>query len=148
MNQNAMSTQNETAKSLILILEDEYRVAVAIARMLRRATYRTIIARSVEEAKKLYMVHCHELDIVLADYGMRGEETGLDYLSWVKSQDCNIRRILISGFELHHFHHKMDSCCHAVLQKPFDMKQLELYLNASVSSPSYLNIAPTDMSSS
>ena len=110
---------------MVLIVEDEYRVALAMAKIVRGLGYTTLIAKNIDAAKATIQKHQHEVSIVIADYGMRGPETGLDFLAWLEQQDVQPVRILVSGMNLDPDALGIYDHCHYFLEKPFNLQKLQ-----------------------
>ena len=107
----------------ILLLEDEPRVACALARMITHLGHAVIQAGSVEAAERAFTEH-DEIGLVVADYGMNSEQTGLDFLRWTQRQRPHVRRVLISGLPLDDQRSAVDAICPLFLRKPFSIKDL------------------------
>lgn len=73
-----------------------------------------------------------EIMAIVADYGLDGEETGLDFLGWAKVHHPSARRILISGLNAGSLHGNIGEICDTFLPKPFDLDQLEEALAITV----------------
>ena len=107
----------------ILLLEDEPRVACALARMITHLGHAVIQVGSVESAEQAFLEH-EEIGLVVADYGMNSAQTGLDFLRWTKRQRPHVRRVLISGLPLDNQRAHVDETCHHFMRKPFNLKDL------------------------
>lgn len=77
-----MKTQNNTTQ--ILIVEDEILIADAIRRYLLKKQYQVSIARSYEEAKRLYQEK--KPSLVLLDIQLNGTKSGIDFAYFMQSQ--------------------------------------------------------------
>ena len=85
--------------STILLLEDEPRVACALAHMITTLGHAIIQVNEVELAQKVFTQH-QEITVIVADYRMNTNITGLDFLVWARAQRPDVKRILISGQNL------------------------------------------------
>lgn len=120
-----MTFSSTASKTIVLIVEDEYRVALAMAKIVRGLGYMTLIAKNIDAAKVMIQKHQHDIHIVIADYGMRGPETGLDFLKWFKTQLFQPIRILVSGMKLDTEALDIYEHCHYFLEKPFNLQKLQ-----------------------
>lgn len=120
-----MTFLSTASKTIVLIVEDEYRVALAMSKIVRGLGYTTLIAKNIDAARAMIQKHQHDIHIVIADYGMRGPETGLDFLKWLESQLFQPVRILVSGLNLDPEALEIYEHCHYFLEKPFNLQKLQ-----------------------
>ena len=113
--------------STILLLEDEPRVACALAHMITTLGHAIIQVNEVELAQKVFTQH-QEITVIVADYRMNTNITGLDFLVWARAQRPDVKRILISGQNLRSKADEIDEVCHTFLPKPFEIVDLETSL--------------------
>ncbi|CAN0509959.1 unnamed protein product, partial [Laminaria digitata] len=111
----------------IMLLEDEPRVACALAYMITSLGWAIVLVDSVEQARAIFHEH-EDLFAIVADYRMNSEKTGLDFLKWAKREREDVRRILISGQDLRRSYVEIQDHCHTFLPKPFEVSDLEAAL--------------------
>ena len=107
----------------ILLVDDEPEVTNAIARLLRKDY---IITKCTEPEKALEIVKQNDIDLVLSDIRMP-VMNGVELLSEVKEHNCDIGRVLLSGYS------DMELCQKAIdeeiaaiiLTKPWDNFELK-----------------------
>ncbi|MEO6423755.1 MAG: diguanylate cyclase [Candidatus Nitrotoga sp.] len=80
---------------IILIVDDEVEIGAALARMLRRYSYKILRAKSGNEG--LALLAEHDVGVVLSDQRMP-EMTGIEFLSQVKELYPQTIRIILSGY--------------------------------------------------
>ena len=78
-------------------------------------------------AQKVFTQH-QEITVIVADYRMNTNITGLDFLVWARAQRPDVKRILISGQNLRSKADEIDEVCHTFLPKPFEIVDLETSL--------------------
>lgn len=121
--------------STILLLEDEPRVACALAHMITTLGHAIIQVNDVKLAQRVFMDH-DEVNAIIADYRMNTDITGLDFLVWARVQRPDVKRILISGQNLRTKSAEIAEVCHNFLPKPFEIVDLEDALAAQISQAS------------
>jgi CheY-like chemotaxis protein len=126
----------------ILLLEDEMRVALVLSRMLNTLGFQVKIAKDALQARTIIERQYPHFCLIIADYGMRGGEDGLSFLSWAKVQYPQTHRVLISGLPLSELRETIDKTCDAFLTKPFDGDKLKEVLFKQLSLTSALHRAP------
>ena len=125
----------------ILLLEDEMRVALVLSRMLNVLGFQVKIAKDALQARAIIEKQYPHFRLIISDYGMRGGEDGLSFLSWAKLQYPHTHRVLISGLPLTELRESIDKVCHAFIAKPFDGDKLkevlfnQLFLSKSTRRP-------------
>jgi DNA-binding NtrC family response regulator len=107
----------------ILVLEDDPLVARGLTRVLGLMGHEVVLARAVEDAKSLSNAH-GDLSIAMADLGLPGGESGLDFLNWLKASRAGVRRILLTGMSST-AGFENDPPRQTVLFKPFDRSRLQ-----------------------
>lgn len=116
---------DEDERRYILLLEDEMRVALVLSRMLNALGFQVKIAKDALQARSIIETQYPHFCLIISDYGMRGGEDGLSFLSWAKTQYPQTHRILISGLPLTELRDHIDKACHAFIAKPFDGDKLK-----------------------
>src|SRR5436853_5469163 len=80
----------------ILVVEDDRGVARLEQKQLQRAGYSVVCAGTAEEA--LSQLKHHSLDLILLDYVLPGEVTGLHLYKQMQDLGHNLRVIIVTGF--------------------------------------------------
>ena len=111
----------------LLLLEDEPRVACALSHLITMIGPSIVQTSSVELAQAAFQDD-QSIRWVLADYGMNGELTGLDFLAWAKEERSEVKRILISGLDIHDIHDEIEAICDDFIPKPFGVEELRAVL--------------------
>jgi|GEM_PF-5220254 DNA-binding NtrC family response regulator len=121
--------------STILLLEDEPRVACALAYMITTLGHAIIQVNDVKLAQQVFRDN-DEINAIVADYRMNTDFTGLDFLVWARAKRPGVKRILISGQNLRAKTAEIADICHNFLPKPFEIVDLENALEEQVSQAS------------
>lgn len=98
---------------LLLLVDDEKTVLEALKAVLESSNYRVLAAMSGAEALSTYKTHSAEIDCVLTDLAMPGDN-GNKLITALRELDQNLRIIVITGSQQHVEHAEVD----AVLYKP------------------------------
>lgn len=85
--------RNEQA---ILVVDDEIRVRVSLARYLTGRGYRVFEPGNVAEAKAVVNAKA-PIDLVFSDVNMPGDENGFALARWLRQHHPNIKVLLTSG---------------------------------------------------
>jgi DNA-binding response OmpR family regulator len=113
----------------LLVLEDDEVVARGVVRLAGVLGHRATCARNLDEAKSSFLAQ--PFDLVLADFGLREGESGLDFLAWVKDAAPQVIRVLTSGAQT-----AIDANAQTLVQrflpKPFGRAELLLLLQSAV----------------
>ncbi|MCB0196529.1 MAG: response regulator [Anaerolineae bacterium] len=111
-------------KAKILLVEDDKMVADTLIAMLTRLDYRLISAVNATEAVKIYSQYKHEIDLVISDVVMPGNDGGELFLS-LKAQNPDLKMILITGYILRRKESELlNKGIVAWLQKPVSLSEL------------------------
>jgi PAS domain S-box-containing protein len=86
----------EPASSAVLVLEDDFGVATLQKRRLERAGYSVIVA--TEAAQVDAIVAEGKVNLLVLDFRLQGDITGLDVYERLKAQGLNIPAILVTAF--------------------------------------------------
>lgn len=86
----------EPASSAVLVVEDDVGVATLQKRRLERAGYSVIVATSAQQAQSI--VADGKINLLVLDFRLEGETTGLDVYERFKAQGLNIPAILVTAF--------------------------------------------------
>jgi DNA-binding NtrC family response regulator len=82
----------------VLVLEDDPLVREGLIATLTHLGHEGLCTSTIEGAQAL--IHRHEdVEVALADAGLRCGQLGVDFLRWLKSARPAIARVLISGVE-------------------------------------------------
>jgi PAS domain S-box-containing protein len=108
----------------ILVVDDEEVVRKLAREMLRRAGYDVVTAAGATEAVTWYRAHPHEIDLVIIDMVMPGED-GQECFKALKTIDPDVRAILSTGYGLDgHAQDTLDAGMVGYVQKPYHMEDL------------------------
>ncbi|PIE53240.1 hypothetical protein CSA37_02540 [Candidatus Fermentibacteria bacterium] len=124
----------------VLVVDDEDQVREFIALSLSDMSSNVIEVNSVSSAKEV--IENSDIDVVISDIAMPGNETGIDLLSWCRERDVPAPFILISGYvtpEAARF--ALSKGVQFVIHKPFKREQLqEAVMSSFVIRDSYGNL--------
>ncbi len=113
----------------VLMVDDEEMVIDVGSRFLERIGYRVLVARSGEEAVKIYGENKSSIDLVLLDMIMPGMGGGKTF-DGLKRIDPSVKVILASGYSMNtQTTEILNRGCRGFIQKPFSMAQLSRKLN-------------------
>jgi DNA-binding response OmpR family regulator len=73
-----------TRSPMVLVVDDELPLRELLARMLARHRFVPVTAESAADAMTAAVTH--EIDAVIVDLGLRGGDSGLDIVQWLRSQ--------------------------------------------------------------
>jgi two-component system cell cycle sensor histidine kinase/response regulator CckA len=108
----------------ILLIDDEEMIIKVGQELLQELGYKVIVARSGDEAIKLYKKNADKIDMVVMDMimpAMSGGET-FDHLKAINS---DIKVLLSSGYSINGQASKiLERGCDGFIQKPFNLNQL------------------------
>jgi len=108
----------------ILLVDDEDLIRDVGELMLPEIGYKVLLARSGEEAIKIYKEKGEEIDLVILDIVMPGLGGGETY-DKLKEVDPAIKVLLSSGYSIDgRAQEILDRGCKGFIQKPFDMAEL------------------------
>jgi PAS domain S-box-containing protein len=121
------------ATRTVLLVEDEEMVADIGRQMLERLGYRTLMARSGDEALALYEQRQAEIDLVILDMIMPGMGGGAVF-DRIRSINPQALVLLSSGYSLTgQALDILNRGCRGFIQKPFSIDQLEQKLKEVLS---------------
>jgi DNA-binding response OmpR family regulator len=125
------SAIGRTAMPLLLYVDDEETIGRAVARWFERHGHVVHIARTVDEAKRV-LLH-HSPDVIFIDVWL-GTESGFELMSWIEDVRAHLadRVTFVTGEladSVEHGHRVWQTLGRPVLQKPFDLTQLESHAN-------------------
>ena len=89
--------QGSDCRGTILVVENEQLMLGLIERVFLQHGYQVLVAADGEEAIEVYRLHKLEIDVVLLDVGLP-KVNGVDVLYKMKSENPNVRVIIVSGF--------------------------------------------------
>lgn len=92
-------TEQKTAQSAVLIVDDEPDFCELLAEIVRRQGFLPLTALDAEQALRLVRKQCSKIVLVLADYTMPGMN-GLELLHKIRNLGSKARLILLSGDSL------------------------------------------------
>ncbi len=128
----AVERDLSTGSGTVLLVDDEDVVAEVGLRMIEKLGYRGLLARSGQEALKIYEQEGDRIDLVVLDMvmpGMGGGET----FDRLRRLDPEVRVVLSSGYSLNG--RPMDILnrgCKGFIQKPFDLHDLSAGLKQAL----------------
>lgn len=86
----------EPASSAVLVVEDDLGIATLQKRRLERAGYSVIVATDASEAESI--VAAGNVNLLVLDFRLQGNATGLDVYESLKARGLNVPAILVTGF--------------------------------------------------
>jgi len=108
----------------VLLIDDEDIIIDIGGQILERLGYRTLMARSGEEAIEIYQANKNEINIVILDMIMPDMGGGETY-DRLKKINPEIKVLLSSGFSIDgQASEIINRGCNAFIQKPFNVEQL------------------------
>ncbi len=112
----------------ILVVEDERKIADAVAAGLKSAGYQVIAARTVEDG--FFILHSHKPDMIVLDLGLPGR-SGMEMLRQVRSMNIKIPiLILTSNNSIDDRVTALDLGADDFLLKPFSTAELNARMRA------------------
>lgn len=69
---------------IVLVVDDDASIQRALTRVLQMHSFAPLQATSIAEA--VQTAEQHPLDAVILDLGLRGAESGIDFLAWMRQQ--------------------------------------------------------------
>jgi CheY-like chemotaxis protein len=108
----------------ILLVDDEDEVLDVGEKMLKEMGYKVFLARSGNEAVKIYKKRRDEISLVILDMIMPGMGGGETY-DRMKENNPKVKVLLSSGYSVDGKAAEILRCgCDGFIQKPFNMKEL------------------------
>lgn len=121
-------------KETILVVDDEAIIANTTQAILDVLGYRTLMARSGEEALSIFSENGKAIDLVILDMVMPGLG-GAEVFDLLRDIDSKIRVILSSGHPLNDDIQKLlDRGRCGFIQKPFDLAELSARIREMIGS--------------
>ena len=111
---------DDAAAPVILVVEDEVLVRLAVTQHLRQAGYEVLEARNADEALRLLAKA--DVDAVFSDIATPGSMDGLQLADWLREHRPEVGTVLTSG-KLH-----PDGRYRYFLGKPYRLADLDLCL--------------------
>src|SRR5215218_6430526 len=113
----------------LLYVDDEENIGRIVARWFERRGHEVYIARDVAEAKRLLLMHSP--DAIFIDVWL-GAESGFELMSWIEDVRAHLadRVTFVTGElaeSLERGRRVFRTLGRPVLQKPFDLAQLEVH---------------------
>jgi len=108
------SSKNET----ILVVDDEYELALSTKISLNRLGYRVLTANNATEALRL-LQHNRNVDLMFSDVIMSGGMNGFDLAKEAKRQYPKLKILLTSGFTQEQDHELFEEYGKGMLAKPY-----------------------------
>ena len=118
----------------LLYVDDEENIGRVVARWFEKRGHVVYLARDVAEAKRLLLVHSP--DAIFIDVWL-GAESGFELMSWIEDVRGHLadRVTFVTGEladSLEHGRRVWQTLGRPVLQKPFDLSQLEAHAHEYV----------------
>jgi two-component system response regulator PilR (NtrC family) len=113
----------------LLYVDDEATIGRAVSRWFERRGHEVHVARSIDEAKRILLDH--EPDAIFLDVWL-GTESGFELMAWIEDTRPQLadRVTFVTGEladSLEGSHRVWQTLGRPVLQKPFDLAQLEAH---------------------
>jgi DNA-binding NtrC family response regulator len=86
----------QTTLKILLVDDDEFFVDVVASQLQEEYRYKTTVARSGREAKRILEKGTNHFDMVLTDYDMP-EMNGLDLLRWIQDQNLETPVVMLTA---------------------------------------------------
>jgi DNA-binding response OmpR family regulator len=115
--------------SSLLYVDDEETIGRAVTRWFERRGHTVYLARSVDEAKRVLLLHSP--DAIFIDVWL-GTESGFELMSWIEDVRAHLadRVTFVTGEladSIERGERIWQTLGRPVLQKPFDLSQLEAH---------------------
>lgn len=94
---NPPAPEDTVRANVVLVVEDEILIRLAIADRLRDAGFRVYEAANGSEAIDLLLHYCHEIDAVFSDVMMPGPIDGPALVSWMSVNCPKVPVLMASG---------------------------------------------------
>jgi CheY-like chemotaxis protein len=120
--------QDNVRQPVILIVEDEILIRVAVAEYLRRAGYRVVEAADAAEAIAVFSSG-ELIDVVLCDVDLPGTMDGLSLARWIKRRPSAPPVLLTSGRGL-----GLSARTEFFIAKPYRLQELARHLELTLAS--------------
>ena len=91
----AWMTISEVAKPIVLVVEDEYWVRLAVAEELRLVGFDVLEARDADDAVRA--MEAQHVDAVFSDLTMPGSMDGIGLINWILEHRPGLKMIVTSG---------------------------------------------------
>jgi len=124
----AMESQqicSDAARAMILAIDDEWDIRMAIARQLRVLGFRPVLASNGTDGLRLFDEHAPDIQLVLLDWNMPGK-SGKEVLAELLNRRPDLRVVLVTASTdaMTDEHASRDTV--SILRKPFAPAQLAL----------------------
>lgn len=108
----------------ILIVDDEEMILEVARELLEELGYRTLIARSGQEAVEIYLQEKKSIDLIILDMVMPDMSGGETYAE-IRRINPEVKSLLASGYSLDGKASRiLHSGCNGFIQKPFNIEEL------------------------
>jgi CheY-like chemotaxis protein len=113
--------------STVLVLDDEERYRAHLRICLERQGFTTLVADTVETARKLMQEN--PIDLIVVDIRLPGAVDGLAFADWARERNRDLSIVVITGYSSPEYEaHSRELGAAAYLEKPFDPKDLETHV--------------------
>jgi two-component system cell cycle sensor histidine kinase/response regulator CckA len=119
-----ITKQGSNCRGTVLVVENEQFVLRLLEKVLSEGGYQVLLAADGQEAIETYCRHKTEIDVVLLDVGLP-KVNGVDVLYRMKSENPDVRVIIVSGFLEPELRTKMQQAgVQHFIEKPYMLDQL------------------------
>jgi two-component system cell cycle sensor histidine kinase/response regulator CckA len=115
---SAAESETPRGSETIRLVEDDTQVRTAVGRLLRHHGYGLLSAANADDAVALAERHMGEIDLVLSDVVMPGEN-GAQVVAKVRAHATNVPALLMSGHIEHAALERAGFSAHQLVEKPF-----------------------------
>lgn len=120
MSEGQLCARNDhSARSVILVVEDEVLVRMTVSERLRQAGYAVAEAANAHEAVEI-LRHDRDVKLLVSDVRMPGSFDGLELARLARSENPDIKIVMVSGHLA-----KVEGVAHnGYFRKPYDFARL------------------------
>jgi two-component system, sensor histidine kinase len=137
----SLITSNNLENALILIVDDDEAILESMRLLLQRQGGFVIAARTADEAMSLVTQQDRFPDLIISDYQLGEETTGLDVVKRIHREvGDEIPTLIVTGSTLPSEDYEVGALGYRVLQKPVDAERFLTAANAMLSG----GVAPSD----
>jgi two-component system cell cycle sensor histidine kinase/response regulator CckA len=127
--------QGSNCRGTVLVVENEQFVLRLLEKVLSEGGYQVLLAADGQEAIETYCRHKTEIDVVLLDVGLP-KVNGVDVLYRMKSENPDVRVIIVSGFLEPELRTKMQQAgVQHFIEKPYMLDQLVETIQGLIETP-------------
>ena len=117
--------KTEKCKGRVLLVDGNWQVRDAAARVLAREGYEVLIATTAKEGLEAMRSATGRVDVVVSEMNFRGEKNGPTLLKALRTIDQEVKCIFVSGYHEDTLREMLDKDeTYAFLVKPFTARAL------------------------